>query len=214
MTSLLEKLVLTGFGKMQVLNFSIQEMILPRVDGVTRIIYEWNQLFGNKSDLSAEEYFPFIKLLCSINDKRQNIHFITQGLMKENFVGGNSDIFSAKDTHDVMFMSDQDICLTFGKYQILNDGSANAGVIDYGFNRPIAINDVNTIARTGVRTAIAGSPTYNYVVESNLPTPDFKDLAGYATAPEVDPGGDHTAVVKYVEVAMPVDELKQLILGL
>lgn len=215
MTSLLEKLVLTGFGKMQVVNFSIQEMILPQVDGVTRIIYEWNQLFGNRQDLSVEEYFPYIRLLCSINDKRQNVHFISQGLMKENFVGQNSDVFSAKDTNDLLFMSDQDICLTFGRYMNQLDTGANVGLIPNGFNRPLALNDLNTLPRTGVRNSIAGNPTYNYSTESNLPLPDFKDQMGYATTgAEVADNGDFTAVVKYVEVGMPIDELKQLILGL
>jgi len=45
--------------------------------------------------------------------------------------------------------------------------------------------------------------------------PDFKDQLGYATTgAEVSANGDFTAVVKYVEVGMPIDELKQLILGL
>ena len=215
MSSLIQKLVYTGYARPAILNFSIQEMILPQVDGVTRVIYEWNQLFGNKQDLSVEEYFPYIQLLCSINDKRQNLHFISQGLMKENFVGQNSDVFSAKDTHDVIFMSDQDICLTFGRFRNQPDSGANPGIVPNGFNRPLALNDLNTIFRTGIRNSIAGLPVYNFSPDSNLPIPDYRDVLGYATTgPEVSDNGDFTAVVKYVEINMPEDQLRDLILTL
>lgn len=211
MTSLLEKLILTGFGKMQVVNFSIQEMILPQLDGVTRIVYEWNQYYRDPGDLNTTSYKEFLQLLCTIQDKRQNVHFITQGRVTIDDSGSNNHITSEKDTQEVLFVSDQDICLTYGQFRG-DDAGANPGIVPYGFNRPLGLNDLNIVDRTGVRDLV-GNPTYNYSTNSDLPLADFKDILGYS-GKIVANDGRFTAVVKYVEVGMPIDELKQLILGL
>ena len=208
MTGLLQKLVLGGYAKMQVINFSLQEMILPQQQGTTKIIYEWSQYWRDAGALDDEEFTPYIQLLCTIQDRSQNLHFMTQGLWQPKAALTNENVYSHKDTHSMLFTSDQDICLTFGAFrQILSDNLINPGTIPYTFNRPIGLNN-QVIPRTLQRTNLPAPNEYDY-----KPGNAYQDEMGYDSGfnPIQGYAETYTAVVKYLDVNLSMDELQKLI---
>lgn len=211
MTTLLEKLILGGYAKNQIINFSLQEMILPQSRGTTRIIYEWSQYWRDNDGLSDEEYDAYIQLLCTVQDPGQNLHFVTTGRWTPNVADTTESVGSWRDDHNFLFYSDSDICLTWGTFRREGaDVLLNPGTIPYNFNRPKGLNN-SIVPRTLQRTILPAPNEYDY-----RPTNIYKDEMGYDTGfnPVGLSGNNITAVVKYLDVNLPLDQLQSLVLTL
>lgn len=192
MNNLIQKLIASGNAIDKRLNTEIQEMMLPKREGITRIVYAW-KVYNNLIDPAPSPYV--INLLCAVADKvGERVHFVRGLEWDERGSSESPDkyIRALTTLDELFFVSDNDIMITWGS---MNEASANTNqnpaVIFEGFNRPIGLNNLNTVYRE-VERDLPGNPIYRYTPNNDT---TYNDLDGF--------GADQAEIIAALNPANP-----------
>lgn len=222
MNNLIQKLIASGNAVDKRANFELQEMMLKKREGITRIVYGW-KVYNNIIDPSPEPYL--MNLLCAVADKVGNrLHFVRGSEWDERGTAGNPAQFIKANTttDELFFVSDNDIMITWGQMtDTANNTAQDQSVIFEGFDRPEGLNNLNTIFRQ-IQRDLPGAPLYRYTPDQNT---TYNDLDGFgadqaeivAALNPANPNGYLQPVflhtVFYVDVFMSREELNKWVLN-